>query len=76
MQHGVMQFKPVAGVGQGLGALEQPHDNPQRFIHPLALALGINTEHDGIGSQGPGANAQDDPTTGQVVQEHHTVGHH
>ena len=48
LQTGVVQLKPVTFMGYRLVLSEQPHNDPQRLVHHLALAFRVNAKHVGV----------------------------
>ena len=76
LQHRLVQLEPVAFVGEGFRFVEQAQDDAQGFVHHFPLPGRIDAQHQGVGGQGPGADAQDDPAAGQMIQQHHPIGDH
>ena len=76
LEVGIVQFKPVAAVGVGFGAVHKAFDDAQGFVHHFALAGGVDAEHIGVGGEGAGADAEHHAAAGEVVEQHHAVGDH
>ena len=72
----LVKLEPVALVGDGIGLGHQAHDDAQRLVHHGPLVLGPDAQHEGVGGQRAGADAEDDPAAGEVVQLHEAVGDH
>ena len=68
-------LEPVGLVGDDF-AVEQPHDDAERFRHAVALLVRIDAEHHGVGHEQAGAEAEHGASAGLVVELHHAVGDH
>ena len=76
VQQRVVQLEPIRLVADRLRLREQPHDDVQRFVHPLPLAHHVHPEHDGIRRQGARPHAHHHAPPREVVEEYHAVGDH
>ena len=76
MSHGPFQGEPLCLIGDRLGFGEQPHDDPEGFVHAGTLRERFDAQHVGVGHQRAGPHAQHDAPAGDVVQLDHAVGDH
>ena len=76
LDYRLVQLEPVALVADGVGFGHQAHNDAQRLVHHFPLPLRSDAQHQGVGGQGAGADAQNHPPPGQVVQLHEAVGDH
>ena len=74
--HGPLKREPLRLISDRLGFGEQPHDDPEGFVHAGALRERFDAQHVGVGDQRAGPHAQHDPPAGDVVQLDHAVGDH
>ena len=61
-------------MNQSLVFAQQPQDRAQTLVHALALGHRINAQHDRVGRQGAGSDAQNGPPPAQVIQVNHALG--
>ena len=76
LEHGFVELKPVALVGDGFFFGEQAHDDAQGFVHTEALFGGVDAHHIGVAGEGAGADAEHHAAAGHMVQLGHPVGDH
>ncbi|CKU46228.1 Uncharacterised protein [Mycobacterium tuberculosis] len=76
-----LRFTQGEPVGVAVDSLvrcgtEQRENRLEGLLHHSSLLDRIDAHHVGVRRQRAGAGAEHDPPTGQVIQQHPTVGHH
>ncbi len=60
----------------GSSLAQQAQDDGEGLLHAIALIGRVDPEHEGVAGQGPGPDAEHDPTLGEVVEQHEALGDH
>ena len=61
--------------GERLVGAQQMADGLEGLLHPGPGLFGVHAHHVGVRWQGAGTHAEHHPALGQVVEQHHALGH-
>ena len=75
LQPAVADREPVGLAGDRLVAAQQREDRLERLLHHAALVHRVDAHDVGVGGQRARSGAEDEPATGEVVEQHQPVGH-